>query len=482
MNFLDIVQTNEQQTATEDIRVNPAIPMQDRDSILKLWGVINSGKPYAQILDFIENEIRESVRVVAFDYQFSCFLSDGAYAISRAIEGKVGFANQQNSGPSGKPPRMIDVTFADGRHIKVPFGKINIPIFGEEAYVDMSYDYDLQIMYVRGQCQKRYTRDLDKIIDETKKYLNEDSIYKNQAIRYVEGAEPKFIDISTVDNTKLFLTPEAKFATEPIEARIEKTEECVRNGIDIKFGVLLEGVYGTGKTLYAYKLAKKAIRNNWTFIYCKNAENALGAMQMAQRFCNNGAGVVLFIEDIDRILNKRDETTNEISLLMDGGESKNMRIITVLTTNHLENIDPTFLRGKRVGTVVSLTHPDAETAKEILEAQLVSDTGESMLEDDITPAAEKIEELRIVPAFIAEITDRVKTHQIFSGKRTVSCQDVLSVITIFQRQIDLAKPKSVELSANEKLGLALRDVLTVDEVKETLADIDVTVNNINDRV
>ena len=99
MNFLDTVQTNEQQTATEDIRVNPAIPMQDRDSILKLWGVINSGKPYAQILDFIENEIRESVRVVAFDYQFNCFLSDGAYAVSRAIEGKVGFANQLLSCP-----------------------------------------------------------------------------------------------------------------------------------------------------------------------------------------------------------------------------------------------------------------------------------------------------------------------------------------------------------------------------------------------
>lgn len=470
MNLSDQLVPNGQ-TATEDIRVNPNIPMQDRESILNLWKVINSGKPYAQILEYIEHEIKESVRVVAFNYKFDCFLSDGAYAVSKAIEGKVGFAKQSNSGPSGQPPKMIDVTFADGRHIKVPFGTIQLPIFGEGAFVEMSYDYGSQTMHLKGQCQKRYTRDLDAIVDETKLFLKEDSIYKNQAIRYVEGDEPKFIDISTVDNTKLFLTPEAIFSTQPIEARIEKTAECIRNGIDIKFGVILEGPYGTGKTLYAYKLAKKAIRNNWTFIYCKNAEDALGAMQMAQRFCNNGAGVVLFIEDIDRILNKRDESTNEISLMMDGGESKNLNIITILTTNHLELIDPTFLRGKRIGTIVSLTHPDAETAKEILEAQLVSDTGESMLEDDVTPAAVKIEELQIVPAFISEITDRVKTHQIFSGKRTVSTQDVLSAITTFQRQMDLAKPKSAELSNNEKLGEAIKNVLRVEEVLENIDDI-----------
>lgn len=199
---------------------------------------------------------------------------------------------------------------------------------------------------------------------------------------------------------------------------------------------------------------------------------------MAQRFCYNGAGVVLFIEDIDRILDKRDETTNEISLMMDGGESKNLNIITILTTNHLEKIDPTFLRGKRIGTIVTLTHPDAQTAKEILEAQLVSDTGESMLEEDVMPAAIKIEELKIVPAFISEITDRVKTHQIFSGKRTVSTQDVLSAITTFQRQMDLAKPKNAELSDNEKLGEALKNVLQVKDLSDKLDDVNAQAESI----
>lgn len=446
-------------TQGEDLRVNPNIPLQDRDSILKLWGVINSGKPYPEILEYIHNEIQESTRVISFNYKFECFLADGAYAVSRAIEGKIGYSRQQDSGPSGKPPRMIDVAFADDTHIKVPFGKIDLPIFGDGAYVDMSYDYEAQMMYIKGECQKRYSRDLDKIIDETKRYLREDSIYKNQAIKFREGQDPEFIKLDGYDKIDLFLTPEAKFMTEPIEARIEKTAECIKNNIDIKFGVLLEGPYGTGKTLYAFKLAIKAIQNGWTFIYCKNAEHALEAMIMAQRFSDNGTGVVLFIEDIDRILNSRDNVTNEISLLMDGGESKNKNIITILTTNHLNDIDPTFLRGKRIGSIVTLTHPDAVTAEAMLVNQLKDEQGNSMVEGDISEAAQEIETLEIVPAFISEITDKVKTHQIFSGRTTVTNQDIMNSISAFARQMGVAKPKEKQLSKGDKLAESLKDVV-----------------------
>ena len=456
MSYLEKVEKSQN---NEDLRINPNIPMQDRDSILKLWGVINSGKPYAQILEYIDNEIQESVRTVSFNYQISCFLSDGAYALSRAVEGKIGFAKQQNSGPSGEPPKMIDVKFADGNHIKVPFGKINLPIFGDDAYVDMKYDSSNQILHVNGQCQKRYVRDLDNIIDETINIIKTDSIYKNQALRFEKGKEPTFIDLKGMDNIPLFLTPEAKFATEPIEARIERTEECIKNNIDIKFGAILEGPYGSGKTLYASKLALKAVRNNWTYVYCKNPEDAKEALQMAQKFSANGKGILLFVEDIDRVLNSRNDMTNEISLLMDGGETKTNNVITLFTTNHIENIDPTFLRGKRVGSIVTLAHLDKETAKEMLLTNLKDEFGDSLVEGEINEAAAEIEKLKIVPAFISEITDRVKTHLIFSERTTVTNQDILSAIKNFQRQMDIAKAKSPEPSLYEKTGMILSEII-----------------------
>ena len=450
-----------------DTRLHPAIPLQDRNSITKLWNVINSGKPYAEVLEFIQNEIEESTRVISFKYEINCFLSDGAYALSRAVEGKVGFAKQDNSGPSGRPPEMIDITFADGTHKKVPYGKIFLPAFGEKSFVDMSYDSENQVLHVKGQCQKRYVSDLDNIIDVTNRILKNDSIYRGQAIKFVADEEPEFIDLSSIDKTALYLTPEAQFATEPIEARIEKTDECIKNNIDIKFGVLLEGTYGTGKTLYAFKLARKAVQNGWTFVYCKNAEDSLDAMKMAQRYCGNGRGVVLFIEDIDKVLDKRDEYTNEISLLMDGGESKNINLITVFTTNHIEKIEPTFLRGKRIGSIVTLTHPDKETAKTMLIKLLVDDRGNTLVDGDVDNAAQRIVDLEIVPAFIAEIIDKVKTHILFSGKEKVTEQDILNAIMAYQRQMEIAKLREEQPSVGDRLANNLKELLTAPSKEET---------------
>lgn len=467
----------------ENLEFTPDTPMRDKESLGKLWNVIRSGRSYAEVLDFVDNEIKESTRVVGFDYQVVCFLSDGAYAVSKAVERKMGFTKQANNkGPSGdRPPRMIDISFADGSHTKVPFGKINLPYFGEDAFVDMNYDSEKQIMFLRGQCEKRYVRDMDAIIDETKRVLREESIYKGQAIKFVNGSEPEFINLSKIDKSTLYLTPEAKFATEPIEARIEKTDECIKNKIDIKYGVLLEGTYGTGKTLYAFKLARKAIMNGWTFVYCKNPEDTLDAMTMAQRYCGTGKGVVLFIEDIDNVLDKRDEYTNEISLLMDGGESKNINLITVFTTNHIERIEPTFLRGKRIGSIVTLTHPDKETAKTIILDSLKDSRGNSLVDGTVDNAAEKIVELQIVPAFISEIIDRVKTHLVFSGRKTVTEDEILLSITAYERQMTIAKLRTEETPAEIRFVDLFRELM-VDKLIEGNAEIKTAIGEVKEKL
>ena len=180
---------------------------------------------------------------------------------------------------------------------------------------------------------------------------------------------------------------------------------------------------------------------------------------MAQKFSANGKGILLFVEDIDRVLNSRNDMTNEISLLMDGGETKTNNVITLFTTNHIENIDPTFLRGKRVGSIVTLAHLDKETAKEMLLTNLKDEFGDSLVEGEINEAATEIEKLKIVPAFISEITDRVKTHLIFSERTTVTNQDILSAIKNFQRQMDIAKAKSPEPSLYEKTGMILSEII-----------------------
>ena len=438
--------------------------IKDADAYLKqkLVEVVASDKSYHDILSYIKNEITESTRSISFNYKIKCFLEDGAYALSRAVEEIHGFTTQQDrKGPSGNnPPQMIDVRFADGTREKVPFGKISLPAIGEGAYIDMKYDAKGQQLHLEGQCEKRFVRLMDEIVEETTRLVREDSIYRGKAIKIVdETVSPTFIDLSSIDQTPLFLTPDAVFATQPIEARIEHTERCVRNGIDLKFGVLLEGNYGTGKTLYAFKLALKAITNGWSFIYCPNPEKALYVMEVAAMLSKNGKGVVIFLEDIDKILNERNTVTNEISLMMDGGETKHMNIITILTTNHLEKIDPTFVRGKRIGSIVTLSYPDKATAKKMIEKYLVDEFGNSILEEDCDDAAQEIENNKIVPSFIAEILDRVKSHLIYSGKNTVNCQDIINSIKSYKKQMEIATVKT---------GLKTDDEIFVESFKKVV--------------
>ena len=218
----------------------------DADAYLKekLVNVVGDPhKSYHDILSYIKNEITESTRIISFNYKINCFLEDGAYALSRAVEAIHGFTTQKNTGPSGdNPPQMIDVRFADGTREKVPFGKVALRAIGDGAFIDMKYDTKTHQLHLEGQCEKRFVRLMDEIVEETTRLVREDSIYRGKAIKIVdEKASPSFIDLSTIDQTPLFLTPDAEFATQPIEARIEHTERCVRNGIDLKFGVLLEG-------------------------------------------------------------------------------------------------------------------------------------------------------------------------------------------------------------------------------------------------
>lgn len=207
---------------------------------------------YDETLRYIENEIKESTRVVAFNYTVKCFKEDGAWALSRSVEEIHGFTTQadekQISGDN--PPSMIDVRFADGSRRKVPFGQINLPSLGKNSFIEMNYDAQNRLLLLTGQCEKRYVRLMDEIVEKTKELVDTDSIYKGQAIKIVdELSSPQFIDLTSIDKQLLFLTPEAVFSTKAIEARIEHSERCAVKGIDLRFGVLLEGPFGKLKDL-----------------------------------------------------------------------------------------------------------------------------------------------------------------------------------------------------------------------------------------
>jgi transitional endoplasmic reticulum ATPase len=266
---------------------------------------------------------------------------------------------------------------------------------------------------ISGEVKRKFEKETQEIIAKTKELLHTRSIYRGQAVHmdlsWYDGSRrfdvmndsPKFMKIS---ESKLILNAVVKFELETsIFMLIEHTKACEAHGIAIKHGALLKGTFGTGKTMTAKVIAKKCVDNGWTFIYLKQANQLASGLKMAKMY----SPAVVFVEDIDTVVNNRDESMNELLNVLDGVDTKDSKIITVLTTNKPEEIEPSFLRAGRIDSIIHFSEPDAATAMEFVRTF----SGEFLKDDeDLSKVGEILQGL--VPAFICEAVNKAKRYTI----------------------------------------------------------------------
>ena len=435
----------------------------------KIISVCSSKMKYADVLNFIENEIEQSKRMSTFRYRLRCWRSDGAYQLNRAITEVFGVAKaKQDSQPSGgeSPIETLDIVLADGSRTKVPYGTIDMSDLGEGSSISISYDGDRHQLEVKGKCQYRFQSLMDDIITRTKELLATDSIYKNQILEITDINEPKIMKLDGIEKQLMVLSQKTEFELQPLRSRIFYPEKCLQKGIPLKYGCLLEGKYGTGKTLYAFKLAKDAVAHNWAFIYLKNPEILAEVLRMCQVIDRSGYGVVVFVEDIDQVTRgSRDAKLQDILNTLDGGDTKDLNVITLFTTNHIELIEPTFLRGKRIGSVITMDCLDAETAEKFIKASFTKEEG-YVLDGDFTEVYKYIESAGIAPAFMAEIVESTKSKLIFIDDNKVTPFHIKTSVESYQRQVALAQKKDVTETPSERLVKALRETLSTPQLNE----------------
>ena len=452
----------------------------DNEKKADLVKIGNSTKPYADILVFLETEISNSKRMTSFRYKIPCFMNDGIYQLHRSIEENIGSSSvkDEESGPSGgggKPVDTVDITLANGVRKKIPYGDIDLPGMGDEAQISIFYSEKDKYLSVKGSCQFKFQALIDKIIERTEELLNTDSIYKSQAFEInaaLNYGQPQIMNLSKLDTEIMILSEETEYALSPLIARIEFPEKCLEKGIPMKFGCLLEGGYGTGKTLLAFKLAKKAISNGWSFIYLKSPELLAETLRMSKTLDKNGHGIIVFVEDIDQVTRgDRNAAMQDILNTLDGGDTKNMNVISLFTTNHLELIEPTFLRGKRIGTIISMSMLNAKTA----EKYIASFCQDVILEGDFAPVYQLIEESNIAPAFMAEIIENVKSNMVIRQEASINASHFLFCIKSYLRQVALSKTKDTTVTKEVALANALKDVLHdelfFDKVEEIFIEV-----------
>ena len=165
---------------------------------------------------------------------------------------------------------------------------------------------------------------------------------------------------------------------EMIEYPLRHPEVFEKLGIEPPKGVLLYGPPGTGKTLIARAVANEAGAYFDTIsgpeivskYYGDSEEKLREIFQKAEE----NAPAIIFIDEIDSIAPKRDESKGEMERrvvaqllsLMDGLKNRG-KVIVIAATNLPDSIDPALRRGGRFDREIEIGVPDKEGRKEILQ-------------------------------------------------------------------------------------------------------------------
>jgi len=414
---------------------------------------------------------------------FSVYPFDGAYALSQVIIRKFGWAEGKaiKSFFGNNPPQIFRIATSPTDRVDVPWGHFNLP--GVKGTVETGVSrnnhgqLNFQVSAVVLREDEATIRDLFSLLRE---YLKTHSLYRGKAIklrfRDDEGEtlampEPEFINVEDMKPENLILNQDLMASVQAnLFTPITRVRDCIANNIKVKRGVLLGGPYGTGKTLAATVAAKLAQDAGITYVYTPRAAELADAIAFAKQY--QSPACVVFCEDIDReVTGQRTVKMDDVLNILDGIDTKSENIITVLTTNHLDNVNQAMLRPGRLDAIINIERPDAEAAERLVRyyGGDAIDAHEDLTEVGKTLAGQ-------IPAVIEEAVKRAKLFQLTlsdkgSAVTGITAEALRQSAVTMRTQIDLLADKAVvevptlDQAMGNLVGGALKDNLKTNLVK-----------------
>jgi transitional endoplasmic reticulum ATPase len=255
--------------------------------------------------------------------------------------------------------------------IVVPGGDRDRP---KGVFDDMPFDMDKFAFSFGGETKlmvvKTKPKGAVKITKETDIKMKQQAV-EEPGQKRVSVPDVTYEDIGGLDE-------EVQKVREMIELPLKHPEVFQQLGIDAPSGVLLQGPPGTGKTLLAKAVANES---NATFLSIDGPEimskyYGESEKQLREKFeeARDESPAIIFIDEIDAIAPKRDETGGEVErrvvaqLLseMDGLEARE-NVIVIAATNRSDSIDPALRRGGRFDREIEIGVPNRDGRKEILQ-------------------------------------------------------------------------------------------------------------------
>ena len=204
---------------------------------------------------------------------------------------------------------------------------------------------------------------------------------------------------------------------EMIEIPMKHPELFERLGIEPPKGVLLYGPPGTGKTLLAKAVANETdahfIAINGPEIMSKFVGEAEERLRQIFKEAQDHAPSIIFIDEIDAIAPKREETIGEVErrvvaqllALMDGLQSRG-QVVVIAATNRPNALDPALRRPGRFDREIEIGVPDRNGRKEILQIH----TRNMPIEPDYSRSlvVEELKKLKIDEKIRSRVLDKVE--------------------------------------------------------------------------
>ena len=358
--------------------------------------------------EFIQQIHEAEEEEFAFGRTFKYRPWDGAAAFQRALYrvfGTTGLGKATRSFFGSRPPMLVSIAVDTNENLQVPWGRISMPPL--DATFDLGAEYDEEygsLFVVSVTAPKKQRRRLEAFFDVVEDELRQRSIYKGKAFNGAE--QPEFLDLSKLDESKIVYSDEVFAQLDAnLWSLIEHTDTMVSLGIPLKRAVLLEGPYGTGKSLAGMITAKRAQENGWTFILARpGKDNVFEVLNTAKLY----APAVVQFEDIDTIA--KGGTDKEISRLLDGLDgisNKTNGVVALFTTNHVETLQKGVMRPGRIDSIIHIADLDRNGTEKLIKA-----TVKPEILGDIDYDVIYAELIGFLPAFVTESCNRAVRYAV----------------------------------------------------------------------
>jgi transitional endoplasmic reticulum ATPase len=332
------------------------------------------GMSYKQAAKLTQAQAISMEETHSFTKTFRYRPYDGAFALQETLKeifGIGGTGKTIHSFFGSQPPQYINVEVGVGEEIRVPWGHIDFPPFEGTFVTGSTHDPVYGLLFqVTCNAPKKYEPEINGLWIAVEEMLRTRSIYKGKAIIGVgkvtrEGMEmPSFMDPYAIDPNKV------AFAQEVFDSLRVSIWGPIRTaalqraaGLKLNRKSLLYGPFGTGKSLVGGLTARVAVNNGWTFIQTKTGEEDLDkVLKTAELY----APAVVFIEDIDTLIETDPGEMAKLLELFDGVSSKNKEVMVLMTSNYIQALSKGMTRVGRIDAAIEIGSLDQDAIRRLL--------------------------------------------------------------------------------------------------------------------